>query len=80
VPVCPRPSDLISYDDLLAPSIASMQGRGKAEYSRAPRFFAHALNVSAYRMLLDLEMARARADSAGAISISASPTHAIRYR
>lgn len=62
VPICPRISDLENYDILLDPSLTAMRGPGKAEYSKAPRLFAHALNTSAFRTLLDQEMIRARRD------------------
>ena len=60
--ICPRDTDLKPYDALMADSIGAMQGPGKAEYSKVPRQFAHELTVSAYRTLMDLDMARARRD------------------
>lgn len=60
--ICPRESDLKPYDALMADSIRAMQGPGKIEYSKVPRQFAHELTISAYRTLMDLDMARARRD------------------
>ena len=61
-PICPRDSDLKPYGDAHGQSIAAMRGPGKAEYSKVPRHFAHELTISAYRTLMDLDMARARRD------------------
>lgn len=62
VPVCPRLTDLSEIGSFQLASIASMQGSGKAEYSREPKNFGHELNLSAYRTLLDQDMGRARRD------------------
>ncbi len=61
-PYCPRLTDLKPYGALMAESVASLGGPGKAEYSRAPRLFARELTTSAYRTLLDFDMTRARQD------------------
>jgi Alginate lyase len=61
-PYCPRDSDLKPYGALMTDSIAAMRGPGKVEYSKVPRQFAHELTISAYRTLMDLDMARSRRD------------------
>ena len=60
--VCPRADDLRELAPLTQASLAAL--RGSAEATQAPREFARALNVSAYRLLLDLDMARAARDVA----------------
>jgi hypothetical protein len=60
--VCPRERDLVDYEPLVGPSLAAMDAG--AAYTRAPRDFGRALNVSAYRVLLDQDMARAARDIA----------------
>lgn len=63
-PICPRESDLVDYTDLLPQSLATFAPGPKPEYSKVPRDFGRALNVSAYRVLLDHDMRRAKADIA----------------
>jgi hypothetical protein len=60
--VCPRASDLREIAPLTAASLAAL--RGSSESTQAPREFARALNLSAYRLLVDLDMARAARDVA----------------
>jgi hypothetical protein len=60
--VCPRASDLVELGPLVEPSIRALAATPVA--SRAPRDFARALNVSAYRLLLDQDMTRAARDIA----------------
>lgn len=61
-PVCPRERDLVDYGPLLQPSVAAFPAGAKPEYTRAPRDFGRALNISAFRVLMDHDMARARRD------------------
>ena len=61
-PVCPRATDLVDLAPLTEASLAAL--RGNPDPTRAPRDFARALNVSAYRLLIDLDMTRAARDVA----------------
>lgn len=61
-PLCPRPSDLPAVAPLVQPSLAAL--RTSPDATQAPRDLARALNVRAYRLLLDLDMTRAASDIA----------------
>ena len=63
-PICPRERDLVDYTALLPQSLATFAPGPKPEYSKVPRDFGRALNVSAYRVLMDHDMDRARTDVA----------------
>jgi hypothetical protein len=63
-PICPRERDLVDYTELLPQSLATFAPGPKPEYSKVPRDFGRALNVSAYRVLMDHDMTRAQADVA----------------
>jgi Alginate lyase len=60
--VCPRATDLVDLAPLTQASLAVL--RGNPDSTQAPREFARALNVSAYRLLIDLDMQRAGRDVA----------------
>lgn len=62
VGVCPREKDLTDYSALLGPSLATFAPSPKPEYTKVPRDFGRAFNTSAYRVLLDHDMVRARRD------------------
>lgn len=61
-PICPRERDLVDYTGLLAPSVAAFPAGAKPAYTKAPRDFGRALNVSAFRVLMDQDQTRARRD------------------
>jgi hypothetical protein len=62
VPICPQERDIVDYGPLVQPSVAAFPAGAKPEYTRAPRDFGRALNISAYRVLMDQDMTRARRD------------------
>lgn len=61
--ICPRADDVLDHHAMAASSLRAMSAAEPA-YTTVPRDFARAVNISAFRLLMDHDTTRARSDIA----------------